>query len=195
MDVKKEESLWNKVMRGMNEAVASVDPREKIRLRRSFGDTFTEADPDAKVIFYSHIPENIIFYEDEFGDTQRDIWFFGMCLWAFQDGMGEQKFQEILSIYYNDKDTSEAQKAKLRALLTYRMDDTGRVIHYLVKMIKMFYHSNKKKYQIYLNRKISVISLMTDLMYWNEENRSPAIFRWANTIARARKEEGREEND
>lgn len=157
-------------------SIRDLNRQEKILLRRSMGLTFTESSPQAHIVFYSHIPETV--KKDEY-----DIWFLCLCIYAYQDTLGDRRLENALSEFYNNEYTSESQKAKVRALISYRMCDDGRIIHYLAKMIKMLEKDG--------NMSINVPSLLSALLRWNKGSADE----WAEKIARFYKEEKKDEEN
>lgn len=181
-------TLWEEAREKILSTEDRMDKRTKFILRRSMGYTFEEATPAARMAFYMVIPQDMTFYNNEWGRTERDIWFFGICLYAYQDSIGFRKTEDILSEIYNDRNTTGSQKAKIRALISYNMTDDGRIIHYLSKKLKSILYKT--------NDKISVPSLVASLLTWNRTKSGySAADRWAEKIARNYKVEEKEEGN
>lgn len=172
----KQKSWFQNLCDEFSSSIRDLNRQEKILLRRSMGLTFTESSPQAHIVFYSHIPETV--KKDEY-----DIWFFCLCIYAYQDTLRDKDkhLENALSEFYNNEYTSESQKAKVRALLSYRICDDGRIIHYLAKMIKMLEKDG--------NMSINVPSLLSNLLRWN----NGAADEWARKIAYFYKEEKKDE--
>lgn len=154
---------------------ANLSTGDRSLLRRSAGQMIG-SDMRAAEVFYravGYCPEN-----------SESIWYAAICLeclWREEDHPRIIPFEEILRIYYNDKDTSDSFKRRIVALLDVPWGSDGFMLGKLANLVRT------------LKSKDSSImpdfdKLADDLKYWNNDSRSVQR-RWLRTIFKMQTEE------
>lgn len=153
--------------------IMSLDKGLKTSLKRSLGLKFSSANipMNTRFFIFAHSP----------GNADRDCLqaiFFCSCVIANSNESNTVKIQDYLKKLYNAPH-SESEKVRIERLLEDKAVENGSFYPTLARFIEQAIHQNIS---------INGISLLKDLMQWNDGSKKIQI-KWAKAISYTEKKE------